>query len=153
MKNTSQPQAPQYRVLPWHNKIYHCISSLNLLPNLRSGGIDASHCGYEEPYPWEPPPAAFLTNSLPRAKAKCSPSDLRKLRDGSVNPESGRTGGTFLCGDHEQASRLSNGSSILRAELSAIHSALAYALFCIKPTLCILIDSLSALHTLQNRIT
>ncbi|XP_069992410.1 uncharacterized protein [Penaeus vannamei] len=48
--------------------------------------------------------------------------------DGSVDPESGRAGGDFLCNDYVQASRLSNDSSILQAELFAIRSALTYAL-------------------------
>lgn len=39
------------------------------------------HRGYEELQSWEPPLTAFLTNRLPKAKAKCSPNDLRKLRD------------------------------------------------------------------------
>nr|XP_027208601.1 uncharacterized protein LOC113802257 [Penaeus vannamei] len=50
-----------------------------------------------------------------------------------------------------KASRLSNDSSILQAELFAIRSALTYALFCTKSTVCIFTDSLSAIHTLQNR--
>ncbi|ROT82640.1 pol [Penaeus vannamei] len=162
------PQAPHRRVLPWHHEIHQSVTSFNLLPALLSRGIDAPHHGYAEPNPWEPPLAAFLINSLPRPKKNCSPNDLQDLRetissiendrdttviytDGSVDPESGRAGGAFLCNDYVQASRLSNDSSILQAELFAIRSALTYALFCTKSTVCIFTDSLSAIHTLQNR--
>ncbi|ROT69722.1 pol [Penaeus vannamei] len=162
------PQAPHRRVLPWHHEIHQSVTSFNLLPALLSRGIDAPHHGYAEPNPWEPPLAAFLINSLPRPKKNCSPNDLQNLRetissiendrdttviytDGSVDPESGRAGGAFLCNDYVQASRLSNDSSILQAELFAIRSALTYALFCTKSTVCIFTDSLSAIHTLQNR--
>lgn len=70
------PQAPQCRVLPWHNEVYNCIK-FNLLPTLQSHGISDPHHGYEEPPPWEPPQATFLTNSLAKAKAKYSLNDLR----------------------------------------------------------------------------
>ncbi|ROT84526.1 pol [Penaeus vannamei] len=161
------PQPPHRRDLPWHHEIHQSVTSFNLLPALLSRGIDAPHHGYAEPNPWEPPLATFLINSLPRPKKNCSPGDLQSLRetissfendrdttviytDGSVDPESGRAGGAFLCNDYVQASRLSNDSSILQAELFAIRSALTYALFCTKSTVCIFTDSLSAIHTLQN---
>lgn len=50
--------------------------------------------------------------------------------DGSVNQQSDRAGAAFLCECHLHSTMLSNGSSILKSELYAIKSALAYALSC-----------------------
>lgn len=102
-------QAPQPRV----NEVFTCISSLNLFPTLCSFDIDAPDIlGNHHLQP------SSRSINLLRAKAKCSLDDLRHLQD-SINSLAEQEPHSSVTITYIQL-RLSNGSSILQAELFTI---------------------------------
>jgi len=129
--------------------------------------MDIINPRYTRPKPWDPPLATFHTNTLPWPKDSCSLDTITNVKeavqlfatnphiatiftDGSLEQQSGRAGSAFVCGEYVHASRISDHSSILQAELFAIKGALSHALSLSQKCIYILTDSLSAIHALQK---
>jgi len=140
---------------------------LNLLPTIRRRGMDIINPRYTRPKPWDPPLTTFHINALPRPKASGSLGTITNIKEavqllvtnpeiatiftsGSLEQQSGRAGSAFVCGEYVHASRISDHSSILQAELFAIKGALSHALSLSQKCIYILTDSLSAIHALQK---
>lgn len=70
--------------------------------------------------------------------------------DGSIDQSSGKAGAAMVTDTTSIAHRLSNGASILQAELYAIKLALTYAPTTEHTIIHILTDSLSAVYALQK---
>ncbi|XP_050703623.1 uncharacterized protein LOC126989089, partial [Eriocheir sinensis] len=81
---------------------------------------DRPHPTYRPSAPWEPSAAVFTATQLPASKAQCTTAELRQhalmamaqvtergaavyYTDGSVDPDSGRTGAAFVTGGRQRA--------------------------------------------------
>ncbi|KAG0712078.1 hypothetical protein GWK47_019233 [Chionoecetes opilio] len=122
---------------------------------------------YYAPPPWGPLDAEFTATLLPACKAMCNTRELRQhalmamaqvverdsrvyFTDGSVDPDSGRTGAAFVTGGTEMSWRTSDNCSTLQTELVAIQHALEHALHHREATVVIHTDSWTGLQALQQ---
>ena len=122
---------------------------------------------FRAPPPWEPPAASFTATRLPAIKAACTTAELRQhalmavarvsepgcvtyFTDGSVDPDSGRTGAAAITGSTELAVRTPDHCSTLQTELVAIQLALEHAHHRQEATVVLHTDSRSGLQALQQ---
>ena len=128
---------------------------------------DTPHPAYTPPPPWELPAADFTATQLPASKVHCLTEELRQhalrsmsevtepgsaiyFTDGSVDPDSGRSGAAFVTSGLTRAWRTSDHCSTLQTELVAILHALQHALLRREATVVIHTDSRSGLQALQH---
>ncbi|KAK4307362.1 hypothetical protein Pmani_020881 [Petrolisthes manimaculis] len=122
---------------------------------------------YRAPAPWEPPVVVFSAMQLPASKSLCLTEEMRKhalmaiaqvtepdsavyYTDGSVDPDSGRTGAAAITRGTELCERTSNHCSTLQTELVAIQLALEHAHHRQEPTVMLHTDSRTGLQALQQ---
>ena len=122
---------------------------------------------FRAPPPWEPPVANFTATRLPANKSACTTAELRQhalmavarvsepgcvtyFTDGSVDPDSGRTGAAAITGGSELAVRTPDHCSTLQTELVAIQLALEHAHHRQEATVVLHTDSRSGLQALQQ---
>ncbi|XP_027239489.2 uncharacterized protein [Penaeus vannamei] len=149
----------------WHASLIKTLQSLNAIPMIISRGMDAPNSHYVPKPPWAPQTIKFHTDALPTSKALCTKEILNNVRhlidslhqpqnliftDGSIDQSSGKAGAAMVTDITSIAQRLSNGASILQAELYAIKLALTYTLTTEHTIIHILTDSLSAVYALQK---
>ena len=122
---------------------------------------------FSVPPPWQPPTAEFSATQLPASKALCTTQELRQhalmamarvtepdsvvyYTDGSVDPESGRTGAAVVTGGTAMSWRTSDHCSTLQTELVAILHALEHAHHRREAVVVIHTDSRTGLQVLQQ---
>lgn len=122
---------------------------------------------FRAPPPWELPSAEFTATQLPASKAVCPTAELRQhalmamarvtepgcaiyYTDGSVDPDSGRTGAAAITGGTELGVRTPDHCSTLQTELVAIQLALEHAHHRQEATVVLHTDSKSGLRALQQ---
>ncbi|XP_050708035.1 uncharacterized protein LOC126993210 [Eriocheir sinensis] len=128
-------------------------------------GPEGRNCS--APPPWELPSAEFTATQLPASKAVCPTAELRQhalmamarvtepgcaiyYTDGSVDPDSGRTGAAAITGGTELGMRTPDHCSTLQTELVAIQLALEHAHHRQEATVVLHTDSKSGLRALQQ---
>ena len=131
-------------------------------------GADRVEEDYDSPPPWAPPPAVFVFTPLPTKKSQCprnvllaealatidrvgKHNTLVYFTDGSVDPETGRTGAAIVTGEEVFSWRTSDGCSTIQTELVAIAAALDHAQRQPGQDITIFSDSLTALQALRDR--
>ncbi|XP_076032418.1 uncharacterized protein LOC143020145 [Oratosquilla oratoria] len=134
---------------------------------LQSNLATQSLAHIDAPPPWEPHTAEFSTTRLPASKALCTTEELRHhtlmavagvsepddaiyYTDGSVDPESGRTGAAAITAGTELLERTPDYCSTLQTELVAIHLALEHAQNRQEATVVLHTDSRTAWQVLQQ---
>ncbi len=122
---------------------------------------------YCSPPPWEPPAADFSATQLPASKSLCGAEEMRQhalmamagvtepdsavyYTDGSVDPDSGRTGAAAITRGTEVCGRTPDHCSTLQTELVAIQMALEHAHHQQEPTVVLHTDSRAGLQVLQQ---
>ena len=130
-----------------------------------AAGADEVDPRYTQPPPWEQPAMSIQFTELPGSKRQCSEVEMRQhaLRsmeglhrqgarvyytDGSVDPNTGRTGSAFVSGALTVGWRNSDRCSTLQTELAAIHGALEHASTTTADHVIVHTDSKAALQTL-----
>ena len=128
---------------------------------------DVPAATYRTPAPWEPPPATFTATALPARKAALTTQELRQralgaiedtvtpggvvyYTDGSVDPDSGRSGAAAVTEGVQLSCRTSDHCSSLQTELVAISLALEHAQRRPEDTVVIITDSRAALQVLRQ---
>ena len=128
---------------------------------------DRPHPEYRPLPPWEAPAIAARYTRLPSSKNNCSREELRQLAlqdmehlhvqgshvyytDGSVDPDSGRSGAAFITGDLSRGWRTTDHCSSLQTELAAIQGALQHFESVGGQRMVLHTDSKSALQALER---
>lgn len=148
----------------WVHAAADAIRCLGADTLVRSGP-DLPHPQYTHSPPWRPPPLDFaLPNGTPRSTllptklrqealqrlaSLQAPSTASYFTDGSVG-EDGSAGAAFVLGQQATSMRLSQGASIMQAELAAILGALRHASLSPQSRVILNSDSLSALQVLKS---
>ena len=136
----------------------------NLLSTIRQ---DKTHHNYTKPTPWSTNPIQFTRASLPTSKINCTqqtlqmaalhaisavetPNSITFYTDGSVDPNSQKTGAAVYANNYQAAWRISDNCSTLQTELMAIQQALTFSLENEQGPVVIHTDSLSATQALKK---
>ena len=136
----------------------------NLLSTIQK---DKTHPNYRKPPPWSINPIQFTRASLPTSKSNCTPQTLQMaalhaisavetpnsitfFTDGSVEPNSHKTGAAVYASNYQAAWRISDNCSTLQTELMAIQQALTFSLENEQGPVVIHTDSLSATQALKK---
>ncbi|XP_076043547.1 uncharacterized protein LOC143026662 [Oratosquilla oratoria] len=152
---------------PWLLQSTLATRSLAHINSWRWQHADLPAPTYRAPPPWEAPTAEFSTTRLPASKALCTTEELRHhtlmavaqvsepggaiyYTDGSVDPESSRTGAAAITVGTELLERTPDYCSTLQTELVAIHLALEHAQNRQEATVVLLTDSMTAWQVLQQ---